>query len=248
VALAAVLAGVAVASLPRLGWALLTGVIVGTLAAQQHPGAALALLAAALCPVLLAPAAPTLWPLAAGAPALGAAGLAGAWPAVAANATNAWRRAALGASGWLWLLLAEPLTGIHLYAAALPQAPLPSVWTASLSVASRDVLGPLVSSGAWLPAILWGAAAAVLPALVRGRSPKLDAVRVAAWSVAVPLCTASVLTAAGVARAPALRGVVLGALAGALLALAAPIGAWVRHRSRAPGGRGRAPVTGPGIP
>jgi hypothetical protein len=50
-------------------------------------------------PALVLPRAGTLWPLPAIAAALGVVGLAGAWPALAANARTIPRRAALATGG-----------------------------------------------------------------------------------------------------------------------------------------------------
>ncbi len=58
---------------------------------------------------LLLPRAGLAWSVPAAAPLLGLAGLAGAYPAIAGTARRAWTRAALGAAGLWWLLLAEPL-------------------------------------------------------------------------------------------------------------------------------------------
>ena len=78
-----------------------------SLVAQEHAGGALLLVAGALVPVVLSPRDGPAWPLSAGAPALGAIGLACAWPGVAGLTGPIWRRAMLGATGWIWLALAR---------------------------------------------------------------------------------------------------------------------------------------------
>src|ERR1700745_1924301 len=105
---------------------------------------ALVVLIGLLLPVVLLPTRPTLWPLAAGAPALGlvgVAGLAGAWRALAGGAGTPWRRAALGAIGWSWLLLAAPLAGMSLYLNVPIDNPQ---WTGSLFAVVRTTHRPAV--------------------------------------------------------------------------------------------------------
>jgi hypothetical protein len=116
------------------------------------------------------------------------------------------------------------------------------VWISSLGVATRDVIGPFVSSGIWLPAAVWAVAAAVLPSLVRGVRPALDIVRVAVWSAALVSTTTTVLAAApGPLHDAGLRGAAAGALVGAIVALGPSIAALLRSGIRVPG-------LGPGLP
>jgi eukaryotic-like serine/threonine-protein kinase len=218
---AAICAGLAVAALPRLGWFAAAAALCVSLAIEHQPGASLVLALGALIPVVLLPLSSPAWPLSAGAPGLGVLGLAGAWPAVAGRARGVWRRAALGITGWLWLAIAERLTGAMLYLGRPPGTPSPPVWTASLQVTVHDVLGPLLGAGVLLPAAVWGAAAAGLPWIARGRSPALDLVRVAAWAAMLVSATGA---AVHVAHVPAgygtPRGAVLGAIASVVVALA----------------------------
>jgi hypothetical protein len=241
VGVAALAAALAVAVLPRLGWLALAVTLVAALMAAGRTGAAVILIAAALAPVAAAPLAATAWPVAAGAPLLGAIGLAGAWPAVAATARGGWRRAALGATGWLWLLMVELLTGHHLYAGGIPRQPPPDAWTGSLEVTVHDVLGPLLTSFAWLPAAVWALSAAVLPWLARARSLGFDTVVVAAWSAGTVSATAAVLHAGHGLRHSTLRGALIGATAGGLVALARPLRTAARQRIGAPGSDPRLP-------
>jgi hypothetical protein len=116
------------------------------------------------------------------------------------------------------LLLAEPLAGTNLYLGRARGAPSPAVWTASLHDTIHHVLAPLASASALAPAVVWAAAAAVLPRLTRGRSIYMDAVRVIAWAALV-----LALTGALHGHAPQ-RGAMLGAIAAVLVAMAPAIG------------------------
>ena len=101
-ALAAV---VAVALLPRLGWLATAVATVATLSVE-YPGAALLVgFAAAPVPLLLRRHGLT-WSVPALAPLLGLATIAGAYPALAGRAQGWFTRAALGALGAWWALLA----------------------------------------------------------------------------------------------------------------------------------------------
>jgi eukaryotic-like serine/threonine-protein kinase len=194
-AAAGLLAGAAVLLLPRLGWGALT-IALAILAASQHlPGAAAVIALAMSLPLLLSPAAATTWPLSAGAPALGLIGLAGAWPAVAARATTPWRRAALGALGWIWVLLASAVVGKALYLPLAPGVAPPHAWMSSLPDTVDHLLRPVLTSGVLAPAVVWALAAVTLPWLVRGGSLILDAVRVVAWAVIVVSATGAAMAA-----------------------------------------------------
>jgi eukaryotic-like serine/threonine-protein kinase len=189
-AVAAMVAWLLALVLPRIGWFALSTGLVCTAIVQQRPGGALVLLIAALAPVLLLPRRGAMWPLCAAAPALGALGLAGAWPAIVPRlSASAWRRAALASIGWLWLVLAAPLAGVDLYTRRPPVSPPPEVWIASLSVTVHHVLGPILSSGVLAGAAVWALAAVVLPWLVRGRSLALDLVLATVWAAATVSAT-----------------------------------------------------------
>src|SRR3954469_3968880 len=108
---AALVAGILVAVLPRAGWiaaALATVVLVG-FGPYPPPGAALIVLVAVLIPPLLLRRDGSAWSLPAAAPALGLVGLSGVYPALAGRAPRLAARAALGAAGGCWIVLAEPL-------------------------------------------------------------------------------------------------------------------------------------------
>jgi hypothetical protein len=164
---------------------------------------------------------PAALPAAALAPVLGLVGLAGAFPALAGQASR-WRtRAALGALGYWWLTLSEPLLARRLWLGPAPGTPPRAAWEGSLSASAVHVLGPLLSFGVLLGAALWAAGAVCLPLIVRGRRAALDIVAVTTWSAglaaAAPMLDAGL--SSGAAHASP-RGVVLGAVLGALFAVA----------------------------
>ena len=198
---AALLAAVVVAAMPRLGWLALTAGLTTAALATGHAGSAVVLIPLALVPVALLPRAGAAWPLAAGAPALGIIGLAGAWPALAAKARTPARRAGLGAAGWFALILAAPFAASGLYLELPPNTPPPSIWTGSAYEALHHVLAPLISDGLWAPAPVWALAAVTLPRLVTRRSLKLDIARVTLWSALLVAATAAALGAAGAPNA-----------------------------------------------
>ena len=117
--------------LPRVGFAAVACALAAAAALRGHSGEAVIVVAGALIPMAVLPCRGVGWPLAAGAPALGAAGLAGAWPALAAGSRTACQRAALGAAGWTWLLLATPLSATRLYLKIPGGSPPRSVWSSS---------------------------------------------------------------------------------------------------------------------
>jgi serine/threonine protein kinase len=192
-----------------------------------NPGVALLLLAAAI-PLAAIPSAPGSrsvgwgWIECALAPALGFAGLAGAFPAVAGQAER-WRvRAAYGALGYWWLILAEPLLGRHLWLGPAPGTPSRAAWDGSMSGTAQHVLAPVLSVGVLLGALLWASAAMLLPWIVRGRRAALDVVAATVWSAALVAGAPALdsgLSAHAVHLSP--HGAVLGAIGGGVLAVAA---------------------------
>ena len=215
------LAAVLVAALPRLGWCILTAGTAGALALSGLQGAALAVCIGLVLPALLMPRSPVRWPLAAAAPALAALGLGGAWPALAARAARAWQRAALGAVGWLWLLLAGPLVGHGLYARLALGTPAPGDWTSSPYEAAHHVLAPLLTAGRLAPAVIWALAAVALPHVVGARAPRARALAALAWAAGAVLATVAALAAGRAGISPGAGAVIIGGLAGALLAFGA---------------------------
>jgi hypothetical protein len=204
-------AATAVAVMPRGAWLTLATTLGVWLVTAQSAGLALLVAAAALPTALLLRRGGALWSAPVLAPALGIAGLAGAWPALAGQAARPWHRAALGALGGWWVGVAEALTGDRL--ALGPPVPLPAGWQSDAGVALTDVLLPVASQGTLLLAALWAVAALILPVVVRGRLFALDLVGATAWAAG--------LGSAAQAVAPGMRGLVAGAVAAGGLAVAA---------------------------
>jgi hypothetical protein len=196
---AAVLAAVAV--FPRAAWLAAAAGAIAVLATDRPDAAALVAAAVAPVPLLLRRNG-TAWSVPALAPALGAIGLAVAFPALAGRARTWLARAALGALGAWWLLLAEAALGRTL-----------------LSGGPRgdQALDPLITRGALLYALVWALAAAPLPWLVRGRALVPDIVLAATWAVALGAATGAVARSLD---APEPRGLVAGAAVAGVLALA----------------------------
>jgi hypothetical protein len=197
-ALAIVIAALLVIALPRAGWVILATAAAAALILATRPGGALALLAGALVPMLTGPLDALGWPLAIGAPALGAAGLAAAWPAVAGLSGRAHRRAALAATGYVWAALATNGIGS----------------SRSLPDALHHVLAPLVTVGSLATAGIWAAAALTLPWTRSRRWPALECLRLVLWATALSLATLAAEHAAGAVHT---SNVLLGAAVGALV-------------------------------
>jgi eukaryotic-like serine/threonine-protein kinase len=230
-ATAALLAALLVGALPRLGWLAFVVAAAIALAAHGQSGAALLVLAGALVPVVLIPRAPTRWPLGAAAPVLGALSLAGAWPALAALDRHAWRRGALGAVGWIWVAAAGLLTGRGVYTTLPPGIPPKAVWIGSLDQTTGRALGPLLGSGLLLGAVIWAGAAIVLPWIARGPAA-VQLVVIVMWSAALASATTTVLQGLHSGVAPRPGAAVLGAVAGAVLAIVSML---IKRARRAPG-------------
>jgi hypothetical protein len=235
-------AAVAVALFPRLGWGAAALGVCGWLASASAgtPGTAL-LLAASLCAApLMLPRAGMLWSVPALAPLLGAAGLAPAYVALAGFASSAWRRAALGAVGALWVLATEVLSGdVLLFGRADGTLDRP-LWEGSLSGVVTDAIYPTLSSPALAPIAVWAALAAVLPLVVRGRSLMFDLIGAGAWAAVAVIAHRGMgdLLVASTVRGDA-RGAVAGAVLGAALAVAGA--QWLGFRRMAPDERSAEP-------
>jgi eukaryotic-like serine/threonine-protein kinase len=213
--------------LPRTLWIALALAAIVWQAIVGHPGLGI-LLGAALLPLAAMPPEPysrrisPVWVGCLLAPALGVVGLAGVFPAIAGQASGWRKRLVLGALGYWWTALAEPLLGRRLWLGAPAGTPSRDVWESSISATASHVLGPMLSTGVLLGALLWGAGALVLPWLVRGAHAAVDVVAVGIWSSALVLAAPvldSGLSAAGAHPMP--HGAVLGALVGAMLAVGA---------------------------
>jgi hypothetical protein len=182
-------------------------VLAATAATHDQVGLALVLALAGLLPVLALPRAGVSWPLSATAPALAAIGLAGAWPALAARAKTPYRRASLGAIGYVWLVVAD--AGIR-----IPGRVPAGLWMSSPFDTLHHMLIPIVTTGALAPALAFALAAVVLPFVCTGRSPALDLVRVTIWGAVLVSAT----TALGQSSTP--PAMTLGVLVAAILTLA----------------------------
>jgi hypothetical protein len=218
--LAALAAAGLVLFLPRLGW-LAVAVSASAIAiAQGNSSFALLTLLVLALPVVLLVFRPFDWPLAAGAPALGLIGLAGAWPALAARAGSPWRRAALAAIGWVWLLFAGVISDRFLFVAQIPGTAAVGNWADSPYAMLHQEVLPLLRAEALTPALVWALAAAVLPWLVRGRSLPFDFVRVVVWAAMLESATFAVTAALSGSNGlhPA-RWAARGSVAAGLLAL-----------------------------
>jgi eukaryotic-like serine/threonine-protein kinase len=205
----AALACVLVAIFPRAGWLAAAAGCVAALADPWPEAAAVVAAAVAVVPLLLRRHG-LAWSVPAAAPVLGLATLAGAYPAVAGRARGASTRAALGAAGLWWLLLAEPLLDTDLAFGTPPGT-------------AADTLEAIATSGALLLAPLWALAALVLPWLVPGRALAGDVVGAAAWAAGLAAATAAIAGPMGLSEP---RGLAAGAVGGAVLAV---IGARARN-------------------
>jgi hypothetical protein len=221
---AAAAAAVAAALLPRGGWLGLGLAGVSWLVIGGAAGAGL-LLALALAPVpSLLRRAPWLWSAPALAPALGAVGLAVAFPALAGRCAAAWQRAALGALGYWWLALAEPLYGTRLLFGPAAGSSPRAAWAGSPPDAVTHALLPLLGSRALLLAGVWALAALLLPLAVRGASTTTRALGAIAWTTVLMAATGLLGAAAGAPGAGSL-------LVGGALAVGVALG---RLPARAP--------------
>ncbi len=213
--------------LPRLIWCALGLLAIGWEVAAGRPGVGLLLLAALLALAVmparpLTGSVPAIWLGCLLAPALGVLGLAGAYPAIAGQASRMRQRFALGAIGYWWLVLAEPLLGRRLWLGPHAGTPPRAVWESSLQSTATHVIHPLLSIGVLAGAVLWGLAGALLPLIVRGRSAALDLIAASLWTAGLLVAAPRVDSGLGSALAhPAPRGAVLGAVLAAMIAIAA---------------------------
>jgi eukaryotic-like serine/threonine-protein kinase len=217
--------------LPRGVWLAAGAIIACWQAFAGRPGVALLALVA-LAPVALLPGegedarVGAGWLVCALAPVLGVVGLAGAFPAIAGQASRWRERATLGALGYWWLTLAGPLADPGRSAGREPwlrppaATPARAVWEGSLGSAAAHAVAPALTLGVLLGALLWAVGAALLPWIVRGRNAVRDAVAVTMWSAALAAAAPELATGLSAhASHPTPRGAVLGALVGAVLAV-----------------------------
>ncbi len=223
--LGATATGVLVFALPRAGWLALAAALAAWLALAAPGLALLVAVALAPVPVALRRATPGWWSAPAGALLLGAAGVAGAWVALAGQARRAHQRAALGALGAWWLLLAEPVASRTLALGVAPGTAPRGTWEGSAVRAAQDALAPLVSGGGLVLAGVWAVGAVLLPWLVRGRSAAIDVVAATAWTAGVASATQVAWSAqaavGGGESVSGPRGLVAGAVLAGVVAVAA---------------------------
>ncbi|MGE5857226.1 MAG: protein kinase domain-containing protein [Solirubrobacterales bacterium] len=177
-----------------------------------EPGAAA--LVAVLGAPLLAPAIdPEAIALPGLAPILGLLGLGPVYPALAGLTRGAAGRALLGGIGYIWIAAWEELA--HRTLLLGPVADPPAGWNGSASTAISDVIAPLIDGSVLAAAGIFAAAALVLPLLVRGRAPLIDALGALIW--AAGLITALRLVAGSASPPGLLFGALLAAVVAALL-------------------------------
>jgi tRNA A-37 threonylcarbamoyl transferase component Bud32 len=176
----ALVPGLLAAGRPRPAYALqLALVVLWLLIGAGDPGTAT--LVALLGAPLLAPqiegeaiALPGLAPL------LGLIGLGPVYPALAGLTRGAAGRALLGATGYLWLAACEELA--HRTLLLGPVADPPAHWADSASIAFSDVVAPLLDGSVLAGAGAFALAALVLPILIRGSAPVIDAIGALIWA------------------------------------------------------------------
>jgi eukaryotic-like serine/threonine-protein kinase len=214
IALAALIPGVLALGRPRPAYGLqLALVLLWALIGAGEPGVA-ALIAVLGAPLLLPAIDPDAIALPGAAPILGLIGLGPVYPALAGLTRGAASRALLGGIGYLWIAAWEELA--HRTLLLGPVADPPAHWKGSASTAFSDVLMPLIDGSVLAAAGIFAAAALVLPVLVRGRTPLLDAGGALIW--AAGLITTLKLVAGSTSPPGLLFGALLAAAIAALLA------------------------------
>jgi hypothetical protein len=222
-AAAAGLAALAVAVLPRVAWVLVAAALCAWLVGPEadRQGTALVLAAAAAPIPFLLPRAGLLWSVPVLAPLLGTVALAPVFVGVAALAPTPLRRAGLAAAGFIWLAVAEVLTGDSLLF-GIPDGALPrGDWQGSISAAASDALAPLLSGPALVPALVWAGFALALPLVVRGRWLLVDMLGAGLWAAGLVAAQVALGDAlAATTTLDAARGAVAGSIGAALLVVA----------------------------
>jgi eukaryotic-like serine/threonine-protein kinase len=231
-----------VAVLPRVGWGLAAAGVCAWLASPEagREGTAL-VLAAALAPTpLLLPRAGLMWSVPALAPLLGAVALAPAFVGVAGLSSTLWRRAGLACSGLIWVVAGEVLTGRSLLFGAPDGVLARQEWQGSITGAASHALGPVLSSPALAPLVVWVVFAAVLPLVLRGRFLVLDLVAAGLWAAGLAVAHAGL---GDVLASATPLGQARGGIAGSLLGAAVAVGVAAAVAPE-PGGRAQpAPAT-----
>lgn len=223
-------AAVLVAVVPRLGWLVLILSATVTLTLQHQPGGALVLALGALPVIILLFRQGDRWPHPTLTAALAPIGLAGLWPALAGRGSSAWQRAALGATGWTWLLVGDLLAGRADYVRLPASIPGTRVWMGSLYETVHRLLPALLSGGFLVPAIVWAGGALVLPWVSRRPTTGQRVLVLAVWAGMTPLLSAAVLAAEGAGGSLIGAQAAIGGLAS--LALASAVNALWSARNR----------------
>jgi hypothetical protein len=213
IALAALIPGALALGRPRPAYALqLALVLLWVLIGAGEPGVA-ALIVVLGAPLLAPMIDPDAIALPGAAPILGLIGLGPVYPALAGLTRGAAGRALLGGVGYLWIAAWEELA--HRTMLLGPVADPPAHWKGSAGTAISDVLAPLIDGSVLAAAGIFAAAALVLPVLVRGRTPLLDALGALIW--AAGLITTLRLVAGSTSPPGLLFGALLAAVVAALL-------------------------------
>jgi hypothetical protein len=209
--LAALLPGVLALGRARPAYALqLALAVLWVTIGAGEPGVA-ALIALLGAPLLAPQIDPEAIALPGAAPILGLAGLGPVYPALAGLTRGAASRALLGGIGYLWIAAWEELA--HRTLLLGPVADPPAGWKGSASTAITDVVGPLIDGQVLAAAGIFAAAALILPVLVRGRTPLLDALGALIWAAGL---ITTLRLVAGSASPP---GLLFGALLAAVVAV-----------------------------
>src|SRR5215207_8486792 len=197
---------------PRPAFALELALVLLWLVIGAGEAGTAVLVGALAAPLLLPVIAPEAIALPGLAPLLGLAGLAPVYPALAGLTRGAAGRALLGGIGYLWLAASEELADRTLLLGPVEHPP--PDWTGSVGTALGDVIGPLFGGAVLAAAAVWALAALLLPFLVRGRTPVIDALGALIW--AAGLISALRLVAGGTSPPGLLFAAVVAAAVAAL--------------------------------
>ena len=197
---------------PRPAFALELALVLLWLVIGAGEAGTAVLVGALAAPLLLPVIAPEAIALPGLAPLLGLAGLGPVYPALAGLTRGAAGRALLGGIGYLWLAVWEELADRTLLLGPVEHPP--PDWTGSVGTALGDVIGPLFGGSVLAAAAVWALAALLLPFLVRGRTPVIDALGALIW--AAGLISALRLVAGGTSPPGLLFAAVVAAAVAAL--------------------------------